>query len=569
MTDDQERELRANARKLAQDFLAHNSEYKLGFIEAEQPNPLTKGLGETAQKSPQDAVRMILRVDAALADTFECVAAGEAWQAFARHVQEVVLTGGRLVLSGCGATGRLCLNLEAAWRRALQNLQKASPADGAWLRGLENQVVTIMTGGDYALIKSVECFEDYAELGRRQVMETGVGPGDLLIGVTATAETTSILGTAMEAARRGAGVEMLVCSDPRLVAARLSRAAELYEHPGVHSVYMPCGGLAVTGSTRMQSATIEQLACGVAMQEAMNAALQQKGFSAPEPIDYAASFTGLIQQLGRSPVIQAIGEHAHREAQLYQSGGKLTYFADEYLLDVLSDTTERSPTFMVPPFRPLGSLVGEASWAFVKNPGCPTAEAWNRCLAHTPRCVAWTAEDYRRFGVQVSPIPKIALNDLLGYPIGNESDSERESSPNSLAVWVGQREPTQAYALQGARYAHCTELTLDGLALTFPQTPMKLMEHLAMKMIFNTLSTVSMGEMGRLTSNFMTWMDMSNKKLVDRSARLIEQECGMPYETALEELYDSKIRIDAGLTDRQSSPVQVTIRRLKNNRLCT
>ena len=220
---------------------------------------------------------------------------------------------------------------------------------------------------------------------------------------------------------------------------------------------------------------------------------------------------------------------------------------------------------MVPPFRPVGSDAKESSWAFVKNPCCPTAQAWTRCLAHEPRCISWTAKDYAHFHTPVDPVPRIALEDLLRYSIGSEADEERESSSGSLAVWIGRHEPVAAFAQHAARYSARAALTLDCLGLSFCQTPMKLMEHLAMKIVLNTVSTVSMAELGRLTSNYMTWMDMSNKKLVDRCARLIVQECGVTYEAAAEELFYSKQLIASGFTDSEASPVQVTIRRLKKN----
>ena len=49
-----------------------------------------------------------------------------------------VRRGGRIVFSGCGATGRLSILLEAMWRESAPEYA--------------DQVVSIMTGGDYALV---------------------------------------------------------------------------------------------------------------------------------------------------------------------------------------------------------------------------------------------------------------------------------------------------------------------------------------------------------------------------------------------------------------------------------
>ncbi len=554
-------DLRQKAQELAEHFLKYDTEYQLGFLDAEQANPLTRGLGEAARRDPAAAVGMILKVDLALADCLEKVMQGDAYREFRDAVCGTIRRGGRIVFSGCGATGRLALNLEASWRRALQSLSEKRMIGRQILERMEKQVIALMTGGDYALIKSVESFEDYARLGREQVRQAGIGPGDLLTGITATGETTSILGTALEALEQGADVEMVICSDWHRAAEKLQRAAEVYGHPRVHTVMIPCGAMAVTGSTRMQSSTAEQLICAAALQDAMNELC-----GLPPVLSWPSAFRDAVLTLSEPRSEEVLAGHASREAALYAGGSRLCYFAEEYLLDVLSDTTERSPTFMVPPFLPEGAE-GIPSWAFVKDPSCPTAEAWLRCLMHPPRCIEWTQEDYQRFGTPLQKIPQITAADLYRFRIGYEPDPDRENAGDSLAVWIGENSSSEAFVRAASRYRETASLSLEELDVLPASSPMKVIGHLAVKIMMNTVSTVTMGIMGRLTSNYMTWMDMSNKKLVDRSARLIVQECGVPYPQALEELYLSRLLLDEAKTN--GSPVHNTIQRLKNNGLGT
>ncbi|MBR5224888.1 MAG: hypothetical protein IKV90_04395 [Clostridia bacterium] len=553
-------ELRQAARRRAEDFLENEKEYMLGFVEAEQANPLTKGLGEAAVNNPQLAAKMIFSVDRALADTYAAALGTPDYLAFAARVEKTLRAGGRLILSGCGATGRLCLNLEASWRRALGRIGETHPEHREAAAALAEQVATIMTGGDYALIKSVECFEDYAELGAQQAKLLGVGKGDLLIGVTATAETTSILGTALYASRQGANVQMVVCSDPQKVCERLERARRVFERENVYSVYLPCGAMAVTGSTRMQSSTIEQLVIAGAMQSAMAVILGEADFA----VDYGSAFTALTECLLEPRTLAAVADYAAMEAAIYKKGELVTYFADEFLLDVLSDTTERSPTFVVPPFLPEGAK-GSVSWAFVKDPQRSTQAAWRACLAHEPRCIGWKKEDYDGFGVNVDPVPQINTDDLMRYRIGSEDCPQREGRPGA-AVWVGEETPADAFEAHACRYDRRAKLTLDLPGYDFPKTPMKIFEHITMKILLNTVSTMSMGMMGRLTSNFMTWLNMSNKKLIDRSTRLIMQECGVNYETALCELLYSDECIKRDQAGDRRSPAQETIVRLNGTK---
>jgi N-acetylmuramic acid 6-phosphate etherase len=78
--------------------------------------------------------------------------------------------------------------------------------------------------------------------------------------------------------------------------------------------------------------------------------------------------------------------------------------------------------------------------------------------------------------------------------------------------------------------------------------------------MLNTLSTGVMARMGRIDGNWMTCLAMSNKKLVDRSARIVSDVCSVPYEQALEEIYYSQALAEAQGLNR--SPAQEAIRRL-------
>ncbi|MBQ7887110.1 MAG: hypothetical protein IJ313_09490 [Clostridia bacterium] len=106
--------LMRKAQERMRDFLENEKEYMLGFVEAEQANPLTKGLGEAALTDPVRAVEMIFSVDRVLADTFAAACKTKDYKDFAARTEETLRSGGRIILSGCGATGRLCLNLEAS-----------------------------------------------------------------------------------------------------------------------------------------------------------------------------------------------------------------------------------------------------------------------------------------------------------------------------------------------------------------------------------------------------------------------------------------------------------------------
>lgn len=541
--------LQTRARQLSQDFLENEKEYRLGFIEAEQPNPITTRLGEAYLQDTLAGIRTLLRVDETLIGKYTQVLQSPEYDEFAEAVRTALVSGGRILLSGCGSTGRLAMRLEASWRIAVRK----HPATQA----LEDRVLSVMTGGDFALIRAVESFEDYIQLGRMQATDLSVGKNDLLIGITATGETTSILGTAIQSLEDGASVWMVICTRPESILGKLKRADDVYTHPACRSLYIPCGGMAVTGSTRMQSSSLEQALIGSALEQALASFREEK----VDKQNLIEGFQSCIAALQQEASLQAMAAQTERETALYTRGGHVTYFAEEYLLDVLADTTERGPTFSVPPFRPQCRNREPLSWAFVKNPGQPTVRAWTDCFERAPRCIDKTAEDYAALGIRESDIrriPRINREALLEFQIGCEPDPEREQG-DSLATWIGTgTQAPENYQTQAGSYADSSLLMLEDSGIV--KTEMKLFEHLAMKLMLNIVSTGTMAKMGRILGNYMVNLKISNKKLIDRASRIVSDLCGVSYEEANYELFRTKLMLERD--QRIGSETKITIQRL-------
>ena len=69
---------------------------------------------------------------------------------------------------------------------------------------IESRLIGEMTGGDRALISSLEGFEDLELVGRQQLEDRGIQQGDVVFGITEGGETSSVIGAvraALEARR--------------------------------------------------------------------------------------------------------------------------------------------------------------------------------------------------------------------------------------------------------------------------------------------------------------------------------------------------------------------------------
>jgi N-acetylmuramic acid 6-phosphate etherase len=242
--------------------------------------------------------------------------------------------------------------------------------------------------------------------------------------------------------------------------------------------------MALTGSTRMQASTVQMAAAGFALlydwasQEAMKTAIN--GWREWQS---SQDWSGLV------PFI----EH---EAKLHSTGTPVTYVSTANLaVSLLTDTTERSPTFSQPAFENLNDGSPVAPIFLAVSDTHSSESAWRALLGRGPRCLEWS-EFNGRIGHEV----------LMGFDI----------SENALARRAGE----QVHFSQGpgqitwqARGHQWSQPLWDAHPLT---------THLSLKMAANALSTLMMGRRGFYLDNVMTWVRPSNNKLIDRATRYVQ-----------------------------------------------
>lgn len=531
------------ALEKAMHFIEHEKQFHLGFLPTEQSSPLTRNMDKEFAASVNGGVRNLQSVDRNVEAMAKKIFASNEYRKLVDAGEKVIRSGGRIVFSGCGATGRLSILLESMWRKCCDETPEAKP--------YYDQVFSIMTGGDFALVKSVEFFEDYQIFGCRQVQELEMNERDMLVAITEGGETSSVLGTVFEALDRKCQVFLMFNNPADLLAEHLERSCKAIRDPRVCVLDLFCGPMALAGSTRMQATTSEQLIAGAALETIMCRLI---GSTIP---DYAPAFEKLLDELENDANVQAMADYIVYETDIYKKKALVTYFADDYMLDIFTDTTERSPTFMLPPFRRTDDTVSAQSWAFVKDPLFSTPDAWQNAMARDLRCLNWTMADYEAMGVtdRITSAPAIGTKDLLAFPIGNEPSPERAADSADTVVTILMGEETCDAALLGS----CAEIMKQYPAartfcvgspvgdFAFPaitlscqtEQPLRLLDHIVLKLILNTISTGVMVKYGRVSGNWMSFVALSNKKLIDRGIRLVSGLGKISYEDAAYLIFDA------------------------------
>ena len=544
------------AERDAQAFLARAADFRLGSLVTESAHDETRGLSDAAADDPASAIAMLQRVDRDLAPVVRRAVTSDAFAQLERAFDASFDNGGKVVFTGCGATGRLALLLESMWRKACRGAGDAS---------LENRVFGVMAGGDFALIKSVEGFEDHASFGRAQIAAHEVTSRDTVVAITEGGETTFVIGTAW--AGREAGAEtFFVYNNPDELLRPVQRSREVLDEPDITKLNLTTGPMAVAGSTRMQATSVQLAVVGFALERSLERARGHR----PMPTEaFADVVDRLLSQLALPAGVSALARLTEREAAVYrrEPHGRVLYRADRLMLDVMTDTTERSPTFSLPPFRRRGEDDRPLSWSFVKHPAASTPEAWRRLLGRPIRGIAWDRSDYEAMGAPRSVVdnpPALDARTIEGFEIGCEPTDGAFDMRVAVAApgetWPADV-PCDVLLQVGGDPVDAAAERLQ-LPLDVPSTALDVPLRLAAKLALNTVSTATMAAIGRLDSNWMVHVRCANMKLIDRGIRLLMDRASLDYESACRELFVSIRELDAQRSPE--SPVAHALARLRS-----
>jgi N-acetylmuramic acid 6-phosphate etherase len=453
-------------------FLEISSQFKLGHLVTENFHHKTTNLSQLVSRDVNQALKILQEVDREALDLLKKKNT-DLWK-LAQDIQETLTSGHKVFMCGCGATGRLSLVLETLYRQKYPD---------------SHQVLSFMAGGDFALIKSVESFEDKTEYGERQLMEMGFGPSDLLLASTEGGETPFVIGAVHKASQVSNRRPYFLYCNPDELLFSIERSKNVLDQETINKVNLTVGPMAISGSTRMQASTALMLGIGVGLLNRFEDQLSFNSFY----FDFLEKLTQTDYSLF-SPLTVL-------ESTLYKELKFLNYVADQNLaISILTDTTERSPTFSLRGFEnglddnPPKAL----SYLFVSG-AKSSSEAWSKLLHRDPRPLEWLELDN-----------KINLHRVLGFDISESGLKKRTREVSSVEFRISQNDDHVSFK--------CSEHELS-----FNWGHDSLFNHLMLKMLLNAHSTLIMGILGRYEGNVMTWVRPSNNKLIDRAARYVIQ----------------------------------------------
>ena len=578
------------------DYVMNKTPFQLSTLLTEQRHPKTMTLSDKVPKDMAGGLQMLFSVDEDVAARLERLAAEpRALEGLSSEIESALLQKHKVYVYGCGATGRLAKQMESSFWRPFWKRVKTEPSAWAKLQTalgaqVEDRLIGEMTGGDRALISSLEGFEDLQLIGRLQLGDRKVEKGDVVICVTEGGETSSVIGAILAALdqwkQSGAYKPeqsrqklYFVYNNPDDKLLPFERSRKVIQEPGITKVNLTTGPQAITGSTRMQAATIETYVLAQVLQDALERTLKRflprkdmtrLGFGAGRTLaERLGDFAKVLKSV--RDAVPELAPFTELEAKTYEQNHFSTYFAGAGLLTVFIDSTERSPTFRLYPLDTVAEP-RRRCWIQVWTPAAGLKEAWQALLGRPFRGLA--AALYQKpfeESIEDSYLQTAALESLkkagddqqnlydfsfaesnlpkrgpqkgdLGVAVCLGADEGALDGPGSpyrkfvdlfdnrggravfMAIGSGsEKKPAPALSRflqdygQGPRRALTLSLRVPGEDDAFA-----LNQQIALKILLNAHSTAVMTRLGKVVGNTMTNVSPSNLKLIGRATFLVQ-----------------------------------------------
>src|SRR5258706_6416067 len=384
------------------EFLKICEQFQLGALTTESSHPVTANLSDVAKDNVAAGLGLLFDVDDDVVRTYRDFAKSGRAQIIQKQLLACLRNGGRLFFTGCGSTGRLSIQIVSIWRDFWRKQGARGLVYSPSSQEMENRAFSVMAGGDFALIKAVEGFEDFTEFGKKQIADLGVSERDTVLAITEGGETSFVIGTAWKGVEAGAKVYFVYNNPDDILCERVQRSRGIVQDSRVEKINLTTGPMAITGSTRMQATSIQLCVLVTVLEMVLREWINQSSASEKNKLDPLAvpqltlqALTQMRETLKSPSVLQGLAELVALEEAVYRDGFKNNYFADRFGIDVLTDTTERSPTYCTPPFRKFDDQTATESWAYLFVPQPDSTRAWSEIIKRAPACIEWSETEVR------------------------------------------------------------------------------------------------------------------------------------------------------------------------------
>lgn len=514
-------------------FEEFEKKFQLKDTTTEQRHPETMQLSQVMHENVSQGLLQLLSVDRSVLTGFDAFI--PSIRTLAPQIAARLKKNGRVFLVGSGTSGRVGIDIAA---KCCQTFKMTC-------------IHGVIAGGDSAIIRAKEGFEDSEEDGRKALQSFNIDSNDCVILISASGSASFNVGCGHYASDQGALV--LYFYNSQSIPSRTQDLFDRVQNP-VMPLCVDIGPQAISGSTRLQSATLAEASLGALLASALYLSQDEDELAFQYPKKLFLNMTEGLQRV--KEMIPHIEKFVMREKEIFaapdsnffkvkdqSNQGYVTLISGKACIrEVLVDATEMSPTFSINPMRRNNEAHKKRAefQAYLMEEGS-NQEAWKILLGRESREV--DVEDF-----------------ILSY---HEGKANRPLGKGNLVIGVATCEDSLKIttALQEAKsQGAATGLILLSYSKTenvadmelvienIPYDAMGLTQTIMLKQVLNLLSNGSMVLMNKVHGNQMIDVRASNYKLINRCMRLIKEiwsEYRQDETVTDKELYHAIVQINA------------------------
>ena len=539
--------------------------FQLGNSSTEQLHAATMNLSQTMFEDIIKGLEQLMECDQAVK---------EGHRTFVAQLQSIIpdfkkshQSNGKIIIVGSGSSGRVAVNLAKKCIETFSNCK--------------GHISGEIAGGDSALMRAKEGFEDSDKDGENAIEKLKVTNDDIVILLSASGSASFNVGAGHTAANRGAKVYYFY--NNKEAPHRTEDLFKRISNP-VIPLLIDIGAQAIGGSTRLQAATLA-LDClgtllGTVLFSVNNDCEMTKQYPAQvlEGIEKGNAAIATNIELIKSIVEEqnrirsAPQSNTHRVRDETDQGYVTLLSFEESYPEISIDTSELPPTFNEPFYR-------REDDAEQKRPGFQAfmlgkktnLEAWQSVAGRKIReedladvnqfllCVEAEGQNSyvnRPTGKGNMVMGIVKLNGSQPFPeeMAVKLQEAQQQGASTAIIVVSDQDMSLKQKEQLGKIAPLA-LILDKV----PQDPLGLIQTIALKQALNLISNGTMILEGKVHGNRMINMRSSNNKLIDRCMGLVKTIWAETHnEEQLEDriLYHMIVQNDAKMKESYQKGIQ-------------
>jgi N-acetylmuramic acid 6-phosphate etherase len=584
-------------------YLTNEKQYQLHNLVTEQRHLKTWNLSSLVKNDTESGVESYLLVDKDISKKIIEICDSTNQKSLinqaTKSIESCILNKRKIYIYGCGATGRLAKQIECGFWKPFWKKMRSNPIIWEKIEAIfgndydfENSLIGEITGGDRAIISSLEGFEDLKIIGSLQLKQHRIKMNDLVLAVTEGGETSSVIGTILEALDQYDQQDQMaknnlyfIYNNPNDVLMSLDRSREVIQNDKITKICLATGPQAITGSTRLQATTISTFVIGIMIENALNNIFKRHltksemeiiGFKNTDfPIENRLmSFLDIEKSVFEMKNL--ISKLVDLESDCYKNGNLSTYTAKKALITIFTDATERSPTFNLYPLDNVEEKERK-SWIQVWTDTSNQQAAWQELLGRSFQGLNENIYHESFFKIDNPYLKEAALRSLTNagnnqqflydFSFSQFNIEKRGPRNGDLLVQVFLYEEIKEIVSEKSKFYDMIKLFVKNngkiailivvpeklnekneiikrirdifsealilqLVIDISNDPLNIKQQIAIKMLLNCHSTCLMTKLGRVVGNTMTSVKPGNLKLIGRATNLIRMHVNHTLENA-------------------------------------